>query len=110
MLIYPGVILIAVLSEMKNGVWNSQLLKVQAITDNYVQLTCLDTKAEYVLTSSFCQKYLRLSYALCYASLQGRTMQDTLRLMDLGHPRFNKKHLIVALSRAKTKDTVWLSQ
>ena len=41
---------------------------------------------------------------------RGRTMANSLRLLDLAHPRMTKKMLLVALSRARSKDLVWLGE
>ena len=108
MLLWPGVILVAVLPEMKQGILHSQLLLIKQLTP--LQLECLDTAKTYEVTTEFCQKYLRLSWALVYASLQGRTMRHSLRLMDLEHPRMTSKMLLVALSRARSRDMVWLGE
>ena len=73
MILWPGVILVGVLPEMKNGIWNSQLLRITELTP--LRLECLDTGKIYEeVSTEFCQKYLRLSWCLVYASLQGRTM------------------------------------
>ena len=93
----------------ENGVWNSQLLQITALSE-LITLRCLDTGLEYELSPDFCQRYLRLSWALVYASLQGRTMTNTMRLMDLNHPRMTRKMLLVALSRAKSRAEVWLGE
>ena len=90
------------------GIWNSQLLLIKQLTP--LQLECLDTAKTYEVTTEFCQRYLRLSWALVYASLQGRTMRHSLRLMDLEHPRMTSKMLLVALSRARSRDLVWLGE
>ena len=110
MILWPGVILIAVLPESKQGVWNSQLLVVREIGEANIGLECLDTLKTYQLTTEFVSKYLRLSWALCYASLQGRTMRGSLRLLDLGHPRMTNRMLLVALSRAQSRENVWLGE
>ena len=73
-------------------------------------VTCLDTGKSYEVTTEFCQRYLRLSWCLVYASLQGRTMTGSLRLLDLEHPRMTRKMLLVALSRARSRDLVWLGE
>ena len=109
MVIWPGVVLVGVLPEMKQGIYNSQLLEVLALSDK-ISLKCLDTSRLYEVTPEFCQRYLRLSWALVYASLQGRTMTGTLRLLDLKHPRMTKKMLLVALSRARSRERVWLGE
>ena len=75
-----------------------------------LNLRCLDTDRIYEVTAEFCLRYLRLSWALVYASLQGRTMSGSLRLMDLRHPRMTRKMLLVALSRARSRDLVWLGE
>jgi len=108
MLLWPGLVLVAVLPEMRQGIYNSQLLEIKQLSP--LKLECLDTGRAYEVTTEFCQKYLRLSWALVYASLQGRTMKGSLRLMDLEHPRMCSKMLLVALSRARSRDLVWLGE
>ena len=108
MLLWPGLVLVAVLPEMRQGIYNSQLLEIKQLSP--LKLECLDTGASHEVTTEFCQKYLRLSWALVYASLQGRTMRGSLRLMDLEHPRMTSKMLLVALSRARSRDLVWLGE
>ena len=46
--------------------------------------------------------YLRLTYALTYASIQGRTIRNKhICLLDASHPKFfTTRHLIVGVSRA----------
>ena len=110
MLLWPGVIRVAVLPEMKNGIWNSQLLRIQPCSLSPLRLECLDTGKTYEVSTDFCQRYLRLSWGLVYASLQGRTMTGSLRLLDLEHPRMTRRMLLVALSRARSRDLVWLGE
>jgi hypothetical protein len=44
---------------------------------------------------------LRLSHALCYASVQGLTIRNKhILLLDMEHPHFSVRSLIVGLSRA----------
>ena len=102
--------MIAVLPESKQGVWNSQLLEVREVKEKTLHFECLDTGRAYELSLAFVARYLRLSWAMCYASLQGRTMRGSLRLLDLGHPRMTSRMLLVALSRATSRDTVWLGE
>jgi hypothetical protein len=43
---------------------------------------------------------LRLQHAMCYASVQGRTLRDVhVTLLDVRRPLFTLRHLIVGLSR-----------
>ena len=44
---------------------------------------------------------LRLTHAMCYYTIQGRTIRDRhILLFDTGHPHFSRRTLIVGLSRA----------
>ena len=46
-------------------------------------------------------KLLRLTHAMCYFTVQGRTLRDKkLLLVDTEHPAFSRRALIVGLSRA----------
>ena len=69
---------------------------------------CIESSREYRVTSDFVAKWLRPSWALVYHQLQGRTMERTMELEDLNHPRLTTTHLLVALSRARTKN-IWLA-
>ena len=53
---------------------------------------------------------MRLTYALCYASIQGRTLKDKhFLLLDMMHRKyFTMRHLIVGLSRATHRKYVHL--
>ena len=44
---------------------------------------------------------LRLTHAMCYYTVQGRTIKDRrIMLIDTDHPHFSRRALIVGLSRA----------
>ena len=44
---------------------------------------------------------LRLTHAMCYYTIQGRTLKDKkILLIDTEHPNFSHRALIVGLSRA----------
>ena len=44
---------------------------------------------------------LRLTHAMCYYTIQGRTLRDKkILLIDTDHPNFSRRALIVGLSRA----------
>ena len=47
------------------------------------------------------RQWFRLSYAQTYASCQGTEFDGPLRLWDTTDVHFTKRHLFVALSRAK---------
>ncbi len=51
-------------------------------------------------------KFMRLSFARTYASVQGTEFDDTLRLHDVANRHFTMRHLFVALSRARDKGKI----
>jgi hypothetical protein len=53
------------------------------------------------LTHEQAVAFLRLSFAMTYASVQGRETEGTLCLHDCSNGHFTWKHLYVGLSRAK---------
>jgi hypothetical protein len=67
-------------------------------------------KIEGVGTMTFEQAtaHLRLSYAQTYASCQGTEFAGSLSLWDCAHKHFTRRHLFVALSRAKQNAAVSL--
>jgi hypothetical protein len=54
---------------------------------------------EIVLSQEEASLYLRLRYAMCYFTVQGRTFGDHILLLDKHSPHFSVRHLIVGLSR-----------
>ena len=52
------------------------------------------------LTHPEASRWLRLAYARCYYTSQGRTLRDAVVVMlDTGHKHFSVRHLIVGISR-----------
>ena len=50
---------------------------------------------------------LRLTHAMCYYTVQGRTIKDRrTMLIDTDHPHFSRRALIVGLSRATHNNIV----
>ena len=43
---------------------------------------------------------MRLTHAMCYYTVQGRTLRRHTLLLDTTHPNFSRRALIVGLSRA----------
>jgi hypothetical protein len=65
------------------------------------ELRALDRQERDIrLTHAEASRYLRLSHALCYASVQGSTISEHLLMLDLGHRYFTMRSLIVGMSRA----------
>ena len=65
MILWQGVILTAVLDGItKDGVYNSQLLRVDSWDSKFISLTCVEGGASYSLSHTFCSRNLRLAYAM----------------------------------------------
>ena len=108
MLLWAGVPLIAVLSEVsKHGIYNSQFLTVVGYDDGSLELECAEGGARYTVCHTWARSNLRLGYAVCYASIQSRTWHKSCALWDTAHPMFTRRHLVMGLSRATRLVDVW---
>jgi hypothetical protein len=57
-------------------------------------------EADIELTLAETAQLLRLTHVMCYASVQGRTVDDHILLLDLAHKHFQLRTLNVGMSRA----------
>ena len=74
-----------------------KLLEVQKLEDG-IELTLEETS-----------RWLRLSYAVCYYSIQGRTIKNrSILLLDTGHMYYTVRNLIVGISRASRGSQVMI--
>ena len=68
---------------------------VKDLGENRVEL-----EGDVVLNFDEASRFLRLRYAVCYFTIQGRTLRDQdILLLDKGSPHVSVRHLIVGLSR-----------
>ena len=81
---------------IRNGVWYT----VESVNTHVL------LKEGPELTLEDAAQMLRLSFAMTYASVQGRETEGTLCLHDTDNPHFNMRHLYVGLSRAKLAASV----
>ena len=59
-----------------------------------------DTELEQELLVSMAHmKHLRLGFAMTYASAQGRTLRDTVRLWQTSHKFFSSRHFALGIGR-----------
>ena len=101
MWIWPGIALLGCLPIERQGVKNGVEYRVAAITETTVTL-----RNGPVLTHDQAVAWLRLPYAMTYASVQGRETEATLALHDCDSGHFTWRHLYVGLSRAKRASDV----
>ena len=104
MWIWPGIQLLGCVCE-KKGVRNQVLYTVEELTTN-----CCKLSGGISLTHEQVSEWTVLSFAQTYASCQGTEFEGTLRLHDITHKFFTKRHLFVGLSRAKSSASVDLKE
>ena len=106
MFVWEGIELIGCTQSVKKGIRNNVMYKVARI-DDAVHVSRRGDVSELIsLSIPQVAALLRLSYAQTYASCQGTEFDDSLRLHDTSNSHFTKRHLFVALSRAKKKDEI----
>ncbi len=98
MLLWPGIQLLGAVPTERRGIRNGCLYTVAEIGDDTVRLEELGGAT---FTFDQVKSWLRLSYAQTYASVQGTEFDAPLRLHDVGHCFFTRRHLFVGLSRAR---------
>ena len=107
MLIWPGIQLLGAVPTERRGIRNGCLYTVAEVSgeDGTVRIQELEgTNATF--TFDQVKSWLRLSYAQTYASVQGTEFSAQLRLHDVGHRYFTRRHLFVGLSRARAAKDV----
>ena len=105
MLIWPGIELLGC-SRSSRKVRNNVLYTVRPLTEELVYLSAPHTEELLALPYAQVSELLRLSYAQTYASCQGTEFEGSLRLHDTQNRNFTRRHLFVALSRAKRADQI----
>ena len=105
MLIGPGIELLGC-SRSSRKVRNNVLYTVRQLTEELVYLSAPHTEELLPLQYAQVAELLRLSYAQTYASCQGTEFEGSLRLHDTQSKHFTRRHLFVALSRAKRADQI----
>ena len=98
MRLWPGIKLLGAVSSDKKGIRNGCLYTVSALDQEHAELEELPGAR---FSHSEVKQWLRLSHAQTYASVQGTEFEGALRLHDVQHKHFSRRHLFVGLSRAK---------
>ena len=118
MWLYPGLILIAYISNGKmNGIHNGQLLQVCVVEEHSVVLEDLEnTDQTYELTHDFVRHHLRLGFAFTNVGCQGRSLgnfaeyptpesfslpERGLTIWDTESDNFTRAHLFTGVSRCR---------
>ena len=109
MLIWQGIELLGC-SRSSRKVRNNVLYTVHQLTEELVYLSAPHAEELLALTYAQVGELLRLSYAQTYASCQGTEFEGSLRLHDTQSRHFTRRHLFVALSRAKRAEQIDIAQ
>ena len=97
-------------SAVKRCIRNNVVYTVIKIDDEYVSVKGEHDEAEEIkLTFLQVATLLRLSFARTYASVQGTEFSEELRCHDVTNKHFTKRHLFVAISRAKDSSKIAIS-
>ena len=110
-IVWHGIILTAVLDSVsKYGIYNAQLLRIEAWTEENLELRCTESNEVYSVPLSWCPNNLRHAASICYAAVQGRScINQKVALWDSTNKRFSRRHLVMGLSRASRIEDVWIS-
>jgi hypothetical protein len=85
---------------------NPEKRRVVSFMDNRIHdvriiLKYMDVGGEITVDAKTIERFLRLSHAMVYAQVQGRTFRKALvRLWDTDHRHCTRRHLLVGVSRA----------
>ena len=109
MFIWKGLELLGCVRGSQKGIKNNVFYIVEAIGDATVTLEGKESKQKVELTFEQLAQWTRLSHAQTYASIQGCEYNDTICLHDSQNPRFSRRHLFVAISRATEWSKVQVS-
>ena len=102
MFIWPGLTLLGCVQASKRSVRNNVLYRVVAIAEDTVTLQPVEGEAQaFELSISQTSEWLRLPFAQTFASCQGGEFTAPLRIHDTTNVHFTRRHLFVAMSRAK---------
>ena len=90
----------------KQALCTEHFYEVQEAGKDGVKILDIETGQQALLPTQKLHE-VRLGYAICYPSVQGRTLrQGKVRLHDTSHPFFGWRHLGVGLSRAISLEQV----
>ncbi len=91
--------------QKKKGIRKGCLFTILSVGDDAVRFENVDAS----FTFDQIKQWLRLSFATTYASCQGSECIGTLRLWDVGHMFYTRRHLFVSLSRSQGSAFIELS-
>ena len=105
MLIWPGIVLMAMVPQSGALVKNGVRYEVLNVGDNQFELVAIHddgarTSESFVVDQKELGSNFRLTHALTYFSAQARTIHGGVRLAQTSRKRFTLLHLVLGLGRA----------
>ena len=86
--------------------YNSQLLRCTKVTGSCCDFEDYETGTQLSLPNQAVQRFLRSARAMTYASVQGRGFDEVG--IHTTSAMFSKRHLFMALSRARSSQRLWI--
>lgn len=106
LLMFPGKLMIAIATA--KTVYNSQLLRCTKVSGSCCAFEDYETGAQLSLPNQSVQRFLRNARAMTYASVQGRGFDEVK--IHTASAKFTKRHLFMALSRARSSQRLWIME
>ena len=105
MLIWPGIVLMAIVPQSGALVKNGVRYEVLNVGDNQFELVAIHddgarTSESFLVDRKELGSNFRLTHALTYFSAQARTIHGGVRLAQTSRKRFTLRHLVLGLGRA----------
>ena len=80
------------------GIVNGVFYEVKSFTENHVQVKDLESDEELNVHTDH-MRYMRLGWAMCYFTVQGRTLKAHTRLWDTDHKNYTVCILAMSVGR-----------
>ena len=99
MYIHRGIVLLGNVTSEKHGIRNGLLYTIISIDEETEKVDF--EGIPHAFSFDQVKKWLVLSYARTYASIQGTEFTESVCLWDTSHQFFTARHLFVGLSRCR---------
>ena len=101
---FEGKLMIAIATA--KTVYNSQILRCTKVSGSCCDFEDYETGAKLSLPSQAVQRFLRSARAMTFASVQGRGFDE--EGIHTASAKFTKRHLFMALSRARSSQRLYI--
>jgi energy-coupling factor transporter ATP-binding protein EcfA2 len=102
---WPGMKLVGCMDTKRGLLYNGGWYEVLAVDHKTFRLKA-ESGSELDISAQEAMAKTRMTWALCYACVQGLTLPGRVRLHDVDHPRMDWRKLNVGISRGTRSDLV----